>query len=106
MPLTSDQLEQRKAEEEQKAKEDKKAKDAKKGGKKAKPGKGKKNEQDEFKEGKNLLTPSENVLKLQEKIDSYNKEWSAKDETKNFNQKYETDLAKDKVMPNVNTEIE
>lgn len=106
MPLTPDQLEQRKAEEEQKAKEDKKAKDAKKGGKKGKAGKGKKNEQDEFKEGKNLLTPSENVLKLQEKIDSYNKEWSAKDETKNFNQKYETDLAKDKVMPNVNTEIE
>ncbi len=82
MPLTADQLEAKKAEEEQKAKDAKKNKDAKKAGKKGK--KGKSSELDEFMEGKNILQPSENVLKLQQKIDTYDKEWSKKDESKNF----------------------
>ncbi len=57
-------------------------------------------------EGKNILQPSENVLKLQQKIDTYDKEWCKKDESKNFNQKYENDLGKKIVSPAVNTEIE
>lgn len=43
---------------------------------------------------------------MQEKIEQYNQDWCNKDDSKNFNQKHETNMAQKKIMPDVNTEIE
>lgn len=61
-------------------KEKAKKKEAKKAGKKG----AKKTDLDEFLESRNLCGPSEIVVKLQENIERYAKEWEPKDPSANF----------------------
>ncbi len=49
--------------------------------------------------------PSEIVIKIQSKIDEYNKVWLSRDENKNFNQKHENEIAKVLVKPSVEEEV-
>lgn len=64
---------------EAKEKDAKKKKDAKKAGKAAK-----KTEAEEFMDERKIIGPSEIIIKLQEQIESYNKVWLHRDESKNF----------------------
>lgn len=52
-----------------------------------------------------MIGPSEIIIKLQEQIESYNKVWLHRDESKNFGQKHENEIAKVLVKPTVEEEV-
>ncbi|KAL4506963.1 hypothetical protein ABPG72_001384 [Tetrahymena utriculariae] len=94
--------EQQAAEAAKAAEEAKKKGGAKKDDKKKK---GKPSELDEFLENNKPTGPSPIVLKLQEQIEKHSGEWSKRDETNNFEQKHETELAKMLIKPVVEEQI-
>ena len=100
MPLSPEEKEARRAELEAKDKENKKKKDQKKAGKAAK-----KTEIQEFLDERKAVGPSEIVINIQKKIDDYNKVWLNRDESKNFHQKHENEIAKILVKPSVEEEV-
>lgn len=88
-------------EEAAKGKKDKKKKDGKK--KKGKKGKGGK---DEPEEKAIKIGPNELVRKFDVFYDDYNDKWANRDETINHDQKYDKQLARDEVMPDVQKQLQ
>jgi hypothetical protein len=49
----------------------------------------------------NKTGPSELILKLQENIEEHTVKWAAREENDNFEQKYDPDLARNTIRPEV-----
>jgi SpoVK/Ycf46/Vps4 family AAA+-type ATPase len=103
-PLTPEEEELKKLQEEENEKASKKGK-KNKPGKKATGKKGKKGKGDDDDKPDIIMTgPSEVVQKFDEFYQGY-EEWTTKDESKNFNQKYDADMAKKEVLPSIEDEF-
>lgn len=94
-PLSPEEEAAKKAAEE--AEKGKKGKKEKKKDKKGKKGKGEKEEKNQIAK----IGPSEVVLKFDEFYQSYNVDWASRDETKNYDQSYDKDMAILAVRPEV-----
>jgi len=99
--LTPEEEEAKKLAEEEEAKAKKKKK--KDGAKKKKGKKGKGDGDDKVQTVK--VGPSEVVQKFDMFYDQYNKDWANRDETDNYEQGYDIEMAKDEVRPSVEEEF-
>lgn len=97
-PLTPEEEEAKKLQEEEDAK-------AAKAKKKEKKKKKKKGAVEDEKPKVAKIGPSEVVQKFDEFYVNYNEVWADRDETENYNQNYDTEMAKEEVMPNVEEEF-
>jgi SpoVK/Ycf46/Vps4 family AAA+-type ATPase len=97
-PLSPEEEEAKAAAEEDGGKKGKKKKEEKKKGKKGKGKKGKGGGDDEGAQVIKIGT-SEIVQKFDEQYDDYNENWVNRDETENYKQQHDTELAKTEVMP-------
>lgn len=99
-PLTPEEEEAKKLQEEEDAKAAKAKTKAKKEKKKKKKGG---DEEEKTKVAK--IGPSEVVQKFEEFYEDYTGVWENRDETENYQQAYDTEMAKEEVMPNVEEEF-
>lgn len=67
--------------------------------------KGKKNDLEKFLEEHDKNGPSERVLNLQRNIEEHTAKWGGRDESKNFDQKYDTEMLRAEIRPSVEDEI-
>ena len=97
-PLTPEEEEAKRLQEEEEAK-------AAKAKKKEKKKKKKKGAAEDDKPKIVKIGPTEVVQKFDEFYSNYNEVWADRDETENYNQNYDVDMAKEEVMPNVEEEF-
>ena len=63
--------------------------------------KGKKNDLDKFLEEHDKNGPSERVLNIQKAVEDHHLKWGGRDESKNFDQKYNNEMARADIRPSV-----
>ena len=101
-PLSPEEEAAKKAAEEEEGKAGKKKKEKKKEGKKK--GKKKGGGDDDGAGAVVKIGPSEVVTKFDEQYDEYNDAWINRDETENYKQEYDVEMAKQEVMPSLEEE--
>lgn len=104
-PLSPEEEEAKRISEEEESKNKKKKKEEKKKEKKGKKKKKKESEDDDPKKNLAMIGPSEVVQKFDEFHEQYNEEWGDKDESENFKQKHDPEVAKKEVTPEVEDEF-
>jgi hypothetical protein len=93
-PSNDEEAARKQAEDDEKA-----AKKKKKGEKKAKKKKTKKDDDDDPTKGMKQLGTTEVTRKFEEQYKQFNEDWATRDETENYKQEHDVDLARVEVMP-------